>query len=394
MAQLAAETPQKVKLSFTSKSKKISSSKHLRQQSIHTHRDTDSHTAQHITTNTNDLFTKPKAKDLIIPCIKDNKWKPIRQPSTDPPLLESDTPNIAIKQQQQEALDLILNQAHDNDIAAIPLPLAPQENSYSVFNQMQRNKVPGIAEVSDPKKKLEIDCAQRPNIPNIEEYDQMPISSFGAALLKGMGWKKEKPVGNPYGAHLQIPRTVDVKPRPKNLGFGAVLTKEEAELLVQRKFNPKRQRTERDKKRIAEIESWTEPAMKKQKIDNAIDAKGKVERKRKQKRKRIKWIRNGLKVRCIKNGKYFRQKGIVDDVIDEYRFCVQMIDENILLTLHEDEVETVIPKKGALVMVLRGKYKKERGCILTKSKKEQCASVQLEDNLSIIQCDYDDICAI
>merc|ERR1712228_995847 len=321
--------------------------------------------------------------------------KPIRQPSTTPPVLESDTTNhseqnISIKQQQKDALDLILNQSNDNNIDAIHQPLAPQNNPHSAFNQMQRNKVPGIAEVSDPKKKLEIDCAQRPNIPDIAEYDQMPIASFGAALLKGMGWTKEKPVGNPYGAHLQIPKAFDIKPRPKNLGFGAILTKEEAELLVKRKFNPKRQRTERDKKRIAEIESWTEPALKKRKIEKVTVKDVKIERKR----RRIKWICNGLKVRCIKNGKYFRQKGIVNDVIDEYRFCVQMVNDNHLLELEEDEVETVVPKKGSLVMILRGKYKKERGCILIKHKKKQYASVQLEDNLSIIQCDYDDICAI
>ena len=400
MAQLETETQHKVKLSFTSKSKKTSSSKHLRQQSIHNFRAADAHNAQHITTNTNDLFIKQASKEVVIPCIKDNKWKPIRQPSTDPPLLESDTQNhkdqtAEINEQQQEALDLILDHANNKDIDAIPLPLAPQKNPNSAFHQMQRNRVPGIAEVRHPRKKLEIDCAQRPNIPDICEYDEMPISMFGAALLKGMGWEKEKPVGNPYGVngHLQIPKAVSVKPRPKNLGFGAVLTKEEAELLVQRKFNPKRQRTERDKKRIAEIESWTErePAIKKQKIEKMEDVKVKVKKKRR--RERIKWIRNGLRVRCIKNGKYFRQKGIVNDVIDEFRVCVQMSDD-LLLTLYADEVETVIPKKGALVVVLRGKYKKERGCILTKNKKEQIASVQLEDNLSIIQCDYDDICAI
>ena len=400
----------KVSLSFNAKSQKVASGLNLRQQSLQKHRGGESKTAQAVTDNVDDLFTKQEPKEIIIPLIKHNKW---RQPTTKPPPLEHDE-NTTTKQnednltkQQQEALDLILNEEQSNNVQAI-IPMAPSNNKhFGVFNQMEMNKVPGIDEVCDPKKRLEIDCALRPDAPDNAEYAMMPISEFGAALLKGMGYNESEPIGNQYGdkiKHLKIPNITESKPRPKNLGFGAVLTKKEAEIMIKRKYNPIKQRTETEKKRIAEIQSWTksehEPLRKKQKIDKKNNEKLKEKenkkKKKKKKKKRIKWIRNGLRVRCIKkNNGYFRKKGIVHDVIDEYRFILRM-DENdkILLTLNEDEVETVVPKKGEFVMILRGTHKKERGCILSKNKYEQMATVQLEDNLSIVQCDYNDICAI
>ena len=47
-----------------------------------------------------------------------------------------------------------------------------------------------------------------------------------------------------------------------------------------------------------------------------------------------------------------------------------------------------------MVMVLNGKHRKERGCVLSKNKYEQYATVQLQSDLSIVKCDYDDICAV
>eukprot|EP01083_Nonionella_stella_P011081 31527_1 len=389
---MAVETlNKKVSLSFTSKSKKVSSALNLRQQSIQTHRDEDSTSAHNVTNNINDLFTK-KHKEVIIPLIKHNQW---RKSSAKPPPLESEDTDAMqtddLTKQQQEALDLILNHNPISNTSAPIIPLAPNSQN-GAFNQMEMNKVPGIEDVRDAKKKLEIDCAQRPREPDADEYNAMPIASFGVALLKGMGWNKDKPIGNQYGQNnLIVPTTTVIKPRPKNLGLGATLTKEEADMIVKRKYNPNKQRTKTDKKRIAEIQSWTktknEPPKKKQKVSHST-------KEIKKKRHKIRWIKNGLRVRCVKENGYFREKGVVIDVMDEYRVSVKMNKDSKLMTLYEDEVDTVIPGKGHFVMILRGVNKNERGSILTKNKHKQCASVQLEHNLSIVNCDYDDICAI
>merc|ERR1719204_233839 len=80
----------KVSLSFASKSKKVSSSLNLRQKSIIRHRDEEAFTAQNVTNNTDDLFTVPKEEELVIPLIKQNRWRSVRAPTEQPPPLESE----------------------------------------------------------------------------------------------------------------------------------------------------------------------------------------------------------------------------------------------------------------------------------------------------------------
>mmetsp|Transcript_36817 Transcript_36817/g.60622 ORF Transcript_36817/g.60622 Transcript_36817/m.60622 type:complete len:215 (-) Transcript_36817:22-666(-) len=214
-----------------------------------------------------------------------------------------------------------------------------------------------------------------------------------------MGWSKDQPIGNPYGENqLKLPPSMDVKRRPKNLGLGAKLTQKEAAMLIEKKLNKYKQQTQSDRKRIAEIESFTEnknvmdqPASKKRKLNTDVEA---AENKNKT-QQRIRWIRTGLKVRCIKQGRYFREKGVVDDVIDLYRFTLRMDKDARLLTLNETEVETVIPKTSQFVTVLSGPHKGQIACVLAKHKQQQCATVRLQDNsFTVTQCDFDHICAI
>jgi G patch domain/KOW motif-containing protein len=39
------------------------------------------------------------------------------------------------------------------------------------------------------------DLATRPEESNLEEYESMPIEHFGAALMRGMGWREGEPIG-------------------------------------------------------------------------------------------------------------------------------------------------------------------------------------------------------
>ncbi|PWN45567.1 hypothetical protein IE81DRAFT_319848 [Ceraceosorus guamensis] len=62
------------------------------------------------------------------------------------------------------------------------------------------------------------DAANRPDAPTVEEYAALPISEFGAAMLRGMGWRE----GQGAGRNRQGPTTSEqVKKRPALLGLGA-----------------------------------------------------------------------------------------------------------------------------------------------------------------------------
>ncbi|CEH15660.1 G PATCH AND KOW-CONTAINING [Ceraceosorus bombacis] len=67
------------------------------------------------------------------------------------------------------------------------------------------------------------DAANRPDAPTVEEYAALPISEFGAAMLRGMGWRE----GQGAGRNRQGPTTSEqVKKRPALLGLGAKERKE------------------------------------------------------------------------------------------------------------------------------------------------------------------------
>ena len=62
------------------------------------------------------------------------------------------------------------------------------------------------------------DIASRPDSANLEDYAAVPIEEFGAALLRGMGWKEGDVVGKNKGQSSK-PRVVER--RPALLGIGA-----------------------------------------------------------------------------------------------------------------------------------------------------------------------------
>lgn len=67
------------------------------------------------------------------------------------------------------------------------------------------------------------DYANAPEEPTLDTYEATPIDGFGAALLRGMGWKDGEEIGRNKGNPSTKPR--EIKRRPALLGIGA---KEEA----------------------------------------------------------------------------------------------------------------------------------------------------------------------
>lgn len=60
------------------------------------------------------------------------------------------------------------------------------------------------------------DYREAPNAPTMAEYTAVPVEEFGAALLRGMGWKDGESVGG-----KPAPKAEDLQRRPALLGIGA-----------------------------------------------------------------------------------------------------------------------------------------------------------------------------
>jgi hypothetical protein len=63
------------------------------------------------------------------------------------------------------------------------------------------------------------DYDQAPNVPSEADYDAVPIEEFGAAMLRGMGWKDGEAIGKKRGQQPVKQRVIER--RPDLLGVGA-----------------------------------------------------------------------------------------------------------------------------------------------------------------------------
>lgn len=94
---------------------------------------------------------------------------------------------------------------------------AKNEGSAPQAPILRQNVVPGMDELNDVNEKYRHDVSLRPDALDVhsDAYERIPIEDFGAALLRGMGWKgnveEESKDGN------------EPKPRHKLLGLGATM---------------------------------------------------------------------------------------------------------------------------------------------------------------------------
>ncbi|CAD7080958.1 unnamed protein product [Hermetia illucens] len=97
---------------------------------------------------------------------------------------------------------------------------------------------------------------------------------------------------------------------------------------------------------------------------SALDEIMKMEETTKEKKNRKDyWLAEGIVVKFISKafeGKYYKQKAVVLEVIDKYRGKIKFLDSGEKIKADQAHLETVIPAIGKPVHVLNGAY---RGCI-------------------------------
>ncbi|KAL1285603.1 G patch domain and KOW motifs-containing protein [Trichinella pseudospiralis] len=79
--------------------------------------------------------------------------------------------------------------------------------------------------IDDEEKKVEANVSSRLFVDqysseNDIDYDSVPVSDYGKAILKGLGWSEGKGIGK---THQKVVAVIHSTPRPKGLGLGAVL---------------------------------------------------------------------------------------------------------------------------------------------------------------------------
>ena len=91
------------------------------------------------------------------------------------------------------------------------------------------------------------------------------------------------------------------------------------------------------------------------------------------------WLRKGIMVKVVTKSlgdKYYKKKGQVVDVIDDFAAMVQM-SEGGRLRLDQDHLETVVPQVGREVVVLWGKHEGKAGTLRNLNTSSFSASIRL-----------------
>lgn len=110
-----------------------------------------------------------------------------------------------LKTVEQEALEALMGTRQEKKGPDLVIPVAADTEEYK-----------GPVSETDAYKRA---MAIAPNVSTLEDYERVPVEDFGAALLRGMGWKGEK-----------RGEVRDVKRRQNLLGLGAKELKDAEEL--------------------------------------------------------------------------------------------------------------------------------------------------------------------
>jgi DNA/RNA-binding protein KIN17 len=116
------------------------------------------------------------------------------------------------------------------------------------------------------------------------------------------------------------------------------------------------------------------------------------------------WLKRDIIVRIITkklhDGKYFRRKGIVDRILKENKFSAEVEllesspnqrDGGDIIRLDQNDLETVVPKEGKKVRILKGEYRGEKAKLVSTDKKRCQATLKLvEDGTVLEKVDFED----
>jgi len=252
------------------------------------------------------------------------------------------------------------------------------------MSQILRNNK--IGENLDAKTSMDLDIATRPDESDIN-YNEVPIEQYGKAMLFGMGWDPKVGIGkNP-----QVVKPVDAHIRNRNQGLGAEL----APYVPRRVLKPgeklPRQKQEENRKRQEKLERA------KQEREKSRQNEKKKKKKKKRRKPPVTWVLRSCIVRIVTKDlgtQYYCKKGIVVTVISQTDFLVKMVDRDETLTLCEDQVETVVPKKNKPIIFVKGKRKGKIATLSEKYKSKEKVLVQMQEDLQLITTSYDKICAV
>ncbi|CAH1101079.1 unnamed protein product [Psylliodes chrysocephalus] len=113
------------------------------------------------------------------------------------------------------------------------------------------------------------------------------------------------------------------------------------------------------------------------------------------------WLTDDIVVKIVTRSlgdEFYKQKGIVREVIDKYVAIVKLLDTGKKIKIDQEHLETVIPALGKLVKVVNGAYRGQTAALLTVDEKNFCVDIEIYSGLlkgrKVCGVQYEDICKL
>jgi len=104
------------------------------------------------------------------------------------------------------------------------------------------------------------------------------------------------------------------------------------------------------------------------------------------------WLTPNIRVRVVKKGRQFKQKGVVMDVFKQGTDAIlHMADGEVLEHISEKYLETALPKVGGNVMILTGPNQYAKGKLLERNSEKCQGVVQLSEDMNVVTIPLDDM---
>lgn len=113
------------------------------------------------------------------------------------------------------------------------------------------------------------------------------------------------------------------------------------------------------------------------------------------------WLTEGIIVKVVTRSlgdDFYKQKGVIREVIGKYVAVVKLIDTGKKLKVDQEHLETVIPALGKLVKVVNGAYRGETATLLSLDEKHFCVDIEIASGVlkgrQLTGVQYEDICKL
>lgn len=253
------------------------------------------------------------------------------------------------------------------------------------------------------------DMASLPDHRGLDEFRDVPVEGFGAALLAGYGWSEGKGIGRNNKGDTKV---VEYDRRAGTQGLGYNPSEADPKKTRAGEWvvgGNKETQNGNAKKRDRDSRGRTEDrdSSSRQKRSGERRAEREVQEKDRNSRHtkqvkigggggdKMRWLHSDIKVRVVSerlSKKLYLKKGRVLDVVGPTTCDIIMDDQSELVQgVEQDMLETVLPRTNGLVLLLAGEHKGLCGHLVEKNSEEETGVVELSNTKDMIRVKYDQI---